>query len=163
MNDGRQISHDRQMSQLGLTEDFPRIAAADALPKLTADEFWIRSVNLEFHYRYAVVEDSDTGERFVVRDISDEQWAELFGWVDVFGEVDDDARVAAEPARSTLTVVAEWLASGEPYDLWDATGDAKNGYAIAFAEWLAGHIAAFEKGVPLPTRSAAGATEIPGA
>ncbi len=58
-----------------------------ALPTMEPDEaaqrmedggMWIRSVHFEFYYSYAVVEDCETGERYVVKDIiGTESWKKV--------------------------------------------------------------------------------------
>ncbi len=51
---------------------------ARVLTRLAADSLWLRSVNLEYYYGYAVVEESATGRRFLIREpISTETWESL--------------------------------------------------------------------------------------
>lgn len=61
---------------IGGAPGYSRIEAARACVMLDEGKLWIRSANLEFHYRYAIAESPDTGERFVIGKFTDDaQWA----------------------------------------------------------------------------------------
>lgn len=47
----------------------PEIAADEAATRMTEGSMWIRSIHFEFYYSYAVVEDTKTAQRHVVKGI----------------------------------------------------------------------------------------------
>ncbi len=58
-----------------------RMGAEEACRRLDDETLWIRACHLEFYESYAVVEDPETGKRFLVENSNDEQWATLCKWV----------------------------------------------------------------------------------
>lgn len=67
---------------IGRYPDYPVIPAAEAVKLLEAKTHWIRSANLEYYYRYAVIENAKTEERFVVNKWTEKsQWFIILKWL----------------------------------------------------------------------------------
>ncbi len=66
---------------IGEYPDYPEMDSDKAIELLDKDEFWIRSANLEYYYRYAVVENAETGERFFIRKTKTEHWFTILKWL----------------------------------------------------------------------------------
>ncbi len=67
---------------IGPYPDYKIIPAAEAVKMLEAETHWIRSANLEYYYRYAVIENNETEERFVVNRWTEKsQWAIVLKWL----------------------------------------------------------------------------------
>ena len=81
MSDGRKESMSLQMGTDGPHPDYPDMDGATAARRLDDESLWIRSANLEFYFRYAVVEESKTGRRFVVRNPDDDVWFAIMRWL----------------------------------------------------------------------------------
>lgn len=65
----------------GPMPDYPRVTGREAAEMLDAETHWVRSANLEFYYRYAVIEDARSGERLTVHRIDTESWANILAWL----------------------------------------------------------------------------------
>lgn len=86
---GSALSYRRQITAtvdldgapLGEYEPYEHMDAARAVELLEGGSHWIRSANLEFYYRYATIEDADSGQRFVVRNPDERQWAIILKWL----------------------------------------------------------------------------------
>ena len=79
---------------IGWYPDYPIISAAKAVQMLDAKTHWIRSANLEYYYRYAIIENAETEERLVVnRFSSDAEWATVLKWL---ADVDDHIEIVCK-------------------------------------------------------------------
>lgn len=82
MDDGKELSLRRQIGFSGEYPPFPEMSGAEAVERLDAETHWIRSANLEYYYRYAVIECAKTGARFLVREFTHpNQWGIILKWL----------------------------------------------------------------------------------
>ena len=90
---------DRDGHAIGQYPDYPIISAAEAVEMLDAETHWIRSANLEYYYRYAVIENAKTEERFVVNKWTEgDQWAIVLKWL---ADVDDHIEIVCKDAKDS--------------------------------------------------------------
>ena len=79
---------------IGWYPDYSIISAAKAVQMLDAGTHWIRSANLEYYYRYAIIENAETEERFVVNQWTEKgQWATVLKWL---ADVDDHIEIVCK-------------------------------------------------------------------
>lgn len=65
----------------GRTPDYERVTGVEAAALLDAKTHWVRSANLEFYYRYAVIENAETGQRLTVHQIDPASWSVILRWL----------------------------------------------------------------------------------
>lgn len=89
-NSGRGESMRLQMGvNPSYPDDYPKMDCSEAARGLDEETLWVRSANLEYYFRYAIVEDCDTGKRFVVTGPDDDAWFTILRWlVDTTATVD---------------------------------------------------------------------------
>ncbi len=80
-NSGRGESLRLQMGVNPSYPNYPKMDFSEAARRLDEETLWVRSANLEYYFRYAIVEDCDTGKRFVVTGPDDDAWFTILRWI----------------------------------------------------------------------------------